>query len=303
MTDEPITICMDVIDRCNLRCPSCYHGIYGGGKGKSSILDMPIAKRALEHITKYFNVSDFHAYNWGEVLLCKNLKEYVDLFAQFPQLKLIMSSNMNAKIDRTLPEQILPNIDVFTFSVSGLQQSVYEKYHRGGNIKKVIKNIDLFLNAREKMNAKTHFQFAFGKNLHNTLEMEKLQNYAIQNGIGFVPLRYYLTDVQEVYKVYKGECIPKERYNLFNSSIHELRNEILDSLTPYTCPVLKTWIVLDCQCNIMTCCCTKISTGVSIFNIKNAEELAEARMNNTFCKMCFESGIYGYFFNQSTNKD
>jgi len=262
-------------------------------------MDLSVAQTTLEHVREYFNVSALAAFNWGEPLLCKNIREYVHLFSSFEGLYVCFSSNMNIKIPASLVEEILPYIHNFKFSVSGFSQSVYEKYHRGGKIKKVIENIELFVDAKRKTNAQTQFEVVFGKHLYNAHEEEHMRRFCDMHDIQFSPLRYYVTDVQDLYEVYKGNSIPKERYNLFYNSFSDLNNDVKTGLTPHVCRLLSNDIVVDSKGYLMTCCATKISTGISILDIKDIDTLNQVRLNNSFCKKCFEIGLNGYYFKKA----
>jgi len=291
-------ITMDITDGCNLSCPSCWRGSSGNPKTGITFLDFESARKALDHITVTFNqVTDLIAYNWGEPLLCKNIAEYVKLFSSYPNIGLHMSSNLNIDIDKSLIKSILPYIQSFRFSVSGYTQSVYEKYHKQGNIKKVLNNIELFAQMREETGG-GEFHLAFGKNLYNDCDAELLREFCIKTKVNFKPIRYYLTDARDVYSVYLGEMVPKSRWELFYHTYDELRDDILKRLTPYKCPLLENDIVLDTEGRVMTCCASQISTNIHVWDIFDKDALNAARLSNPFCQKCYATGISGYFFSE-----
>lgn len=82
-------------------------------------------------------------------------------------IKTTLSSNVSHKISIELKSSILKYVDVFKVSVSGITKDVYKKYHRGGNIQTVLKNISEFVMLRDELNTKTKIVWVFGRNLYN----------------------------------------------------------------------------------------------------------------------------------------
>src|SRR3954469_17252847 len=72
-TLEVDNLVFDMVDRCNLVCPSCYHGIHGGTKTKMSV---DTCRTILDHCRDYFRPKSIWPFNWGEPLICENLGEF-----------------------------------------------------------------------------------------------------------------------------------------------------------------------------------------------------------------------------------
>lgn len=285
-------IVFDLIDHCNLVCPSCYHGINGGTKKKMSL---DACRLVLDHCTKFFSPKSIHPFNWSEPFLCEELDQFIKLFSNYA-LKLHLSSNMNITLPDSSIELLLQNTHQMIFSVSGLDQEVYKKYHRGGKVSKVLSNIQKFVDIRNNINSACQLVWSFGLNKHNHSQVERIKDYCQKNNIAFALNRYYVTDAEDVNRIFEGEEIQHQIYNNFYDSSVELRKEVLDSLTPRNCKLISRDIVVDCDGNLMLCTATKISTNIHISEITSVNMLIDARLENRFCNQCWDRGLPGYFF-------
>ena len=281
----------DIIDRCNLACPSCYHGLYGGTKQVMSLED---CKNILDHCTKRLGVTELEAYNWGEPLLCDQLGDFITLFSRYKDLKIYLSSNMNREIDDELVKKILRNVHAFRFSASGFCQKTYGQYHRGGSFNKVLANIRSFLRMRSSVGNGAILEWAYGITKTNRKDLDKAKQFCAQNTIDFKPLRYLVTPVSNVYKIYLGKRIDPKIYNLFYSSQDEARADIVSNLTPNHCQLIRH-VVTDCRGRVMTCCADKIILDEHISEVPSIDRLIKIRLENDFCRTCYRLGLSGYY--------
>ena len=285
------TLLFDLIDRCNLHCVSCYHGIYGGSGQK---MGKDTLKSIVEHGVKYLNVSRISPYNWSEPFLCNNINEFVDIIAEKTEVPIALSTNLNVTPDYLKLVRMLPKVDGIAFSVSGLTNDIYTKYHKGGDIQQVNKNLNLFLQAREESNAKTTFVLRYGRNIYNREQEQEMQEFCLKRNIKFIPMRYCLTDMQLVKKVADGGRLPERTYDTLYHSFEELYSDIIDNLSPYCCPLLTDDIVTDCNGKLMLCCATKIVLDKNLTDVYSIGEMVETRLQNNFCRECYQKGYYGY---------
>ena len=292
MQQEQKWLVFDLVDQCNLTCPSCYRGIHGNASGKMSIEN---AKRMLDHLFIHFSFDYIMPYSWSEPFLCKNLPDFIELFAQYPA-KLHLSSNLNLPLKEDDLRRILPHLTQLRLSATGLDQESYEVYHRNGKIEKVLKNMELLSKIRQETDAQTEFVWMFGRTLYNGNQEQKIRDFCNQNGWNFDSYTYYLTDVKDLYKVYNNEPISPETYEVLYPSYEALREQLLSKLTPKRCPFLSRDIVVDTNMNLMTCCTTDISLNIPVTSITSTEELISSRLKNPFCKKCFEIGLCGLFW-------
>lgn len=298
LTNSVDTIVFDLVDQCNLVCPSCYHGINGGTKKKMSL---ETCRMILDHCHQYFQPKSIHPFNWSEPFMCAELDKFIRLFSMYP-MKLRFSSNMNISLPESLIELLLQHTDELIFSVSGLDQEVYKKYHRGGKISNVMSNIKKFIEIRNRTKSSCQFIWSFGLNKHNATQADRIKEYCEANQINFALNRYYVTDAEDAYRILSGDEVKPEIYNIFyegNNSAAEIKSDISRALTPNKCALLSRDIVLDCDGNLMVCCATKLMIPISITEIKSIQSLIGERLGNTFCNKCYKKGIAGYFFSEN----
>lgn len=251
-------------------------------------------RRILDHCTKRLGVTELEAYNWGEPLLCSELGVFISLFAEYKDLTLYFSSNMNQTIDETLIKKILRNVHVFRFSASGFCQETYGQYHRGGNFDKVMANIRAFLRARESVENGAILEWAYGVTKTNRKDMDKVRQFCERNNIEFKPLRYLVTPISKVYEIYLGKKIDPKIYNLFYASQEEARSDVVSKLTPNHCQLIHH-VVTDCKGAVMTCCADKITLGAHISEAPSIDRLIKMRLENDFCRTCYKLGLSGYY--------
>jgi MoaA/NifB/PqqE/SkfB family radical SAM enzyme len=285
-------VVFDIIDRCNLACPSCYHGIHGGTK---QVMTIETCRTILDHCAEYFPPKRIWPFNWGEPFMCNDLADFIELFATYPSMELHFSSNMNKGLPDDLIRLVLRHTASITFSVSGLEQSVYEKYHKGGRIEDVTRNIKRFVALRSETGSKTTFIWSLGLNRHNADQVPAIQRFCDENQIFLGAVRYYVTDAQDVFKLLKGLPVKERIFAPLYDSSTQARDEIVSLLTPGKCSLLHSDIVVDTSGNLMLCCATKISTKVHITEVTSIAQVVKARLGDTFCKTCFDEGLVGYF--------
>lgn len=281
----------DLVDRCNLKCPACYHGIHGGTR---QAMTLSTCKEILDHCINKLGVKTLEAVNWGEPLLNPRLVDFVGLFKEYPGLNIALASNMNRGVPDDTIRALLSRMNFINFSVSGIRQETYQRYHRGGDIRKVMANIDTFLRIRRETGSKTRFQWVFGQNKHNRGDADEIESFCRENDILFGSRRYYVTSIEDVARIHQGGSVEAPVYDLFYDSLEEVREDIDAHLTPDFCGLLGD-LVTDCDGKVMTCCGGKITLDTHVTEIESVEDLVKARLAHPFCRKCAEIGLSGYF--------
>ncbi|MDQ7831233.1 MAG: tetratricopeptide repeat protein [Desulfovibrionaceae bacterium] len=282
----------DLIEACNLSCACCLQGIKGS-TGKC--ISLSTLKDCLQHLITHFDVEYIAPFNWSEPTLSPNIFEFLDLADSFSNVQTAFSSNMNTTLSDTLLDRLVRTVQFFILSVSGLEQDIYQRYHRKGNIRNVIANIDRLVQKAKLAEPGPHLTLTYGIHRYNLGEFPKLVNFTIQRNIDLVPSRYYITDMEDAHAILRGENIPKERYELLYETLDDARSDICSHLTPHKCFLMSRNLVFDTNGHLMLCCGTRISTGRSVLDIINEQDLLEARLGNTFCQECFRLGLPGYY--------
>jgi len=173
---------IDLIDRCNLKCPTCARGL-GVMPTSSKRMDKMLYKDILlkGRTEGYSRVALF---NWSEPFLNTDLVEYIKIAKQ-ENMSVLLSSNLSIKKIAHFEEVLATGVDHLTISISGDTQEIYQINHRGGNIDLVYNNIHLIFEMLQKKRINTKICLKFLKFTYNHSSEEKLAQIAKTYGINF----------------------------------------------------------------------------------------------------------------------
>jgi len=132
---------IDVINACNCRCKYCYRGTFRTKRSEyeqmaPELLDRVLSKASRE-IPKGLSIG---LYNWSEPFLHDQIGELVGVVKKY-KMRSVLSSNLSLKMQDKLKVTFDNGLDDLIVSVSGFTQEMYGKYHIGGNIELVKKNV------------------------------------------------------------------------------------------------------------------------------------------------------------------
>lgn len=128
----------EINSACNLKCALCHAGNRAGYQYHPGIMNADLMERCLDKIVNENNQATVCAYVNSEPFLHPRLAQCVAAIKR-RGLKCEIASNFNIWGDvQGLLDQ---HPDLFTVSVSGWSQPVYERAHRGGNIEVVKENL------------------------------------------------------------------------------------------------------------------------------------------------------------------
>lgn len=175
----PYIISVEPGSLCDLRCPECPTGS-GIIKRENPNLDLQVYKEIIEgiksttlHLLLYFQ---------GEPLMNNDIFRMIK-YAKERGLYTVISTN-GQRIDSENARKILESgLDRIIFSVDGVDQSTYEKYRIGGDIRKVLKGAK-FLNTLRKENKTFRpeiiFQFLIFR--HNESQVSSFKQFGRKSG-------------------------------------------------------------------------------------------------------------------------
>ncbi|MBL4889959.1 MAG: radical SAM protein [Candidatus Lindowbacteria bacterium] len=144
----PPGIVIDVANFCNLRCPGCGFTI---NFDKITAQSYPV-----DQFEKVVNEVKDHTvvmllYLSGEPLLHREFTKIVKTASE-AGISTITSTNASWKMKEGWAEQLIEaGLDTVIFSVSGMTQEVYERYHVRGRLDELLKNIRTLSAARKKL--------------------------------------------------------------------------------------------------------------------------------------------------------
>lgn len=301
----PTKVAIETGNICNLDCPLCPTG-NEKEKVKKGMLSFDNYVKILDQVGPYAHHLDL--FNWGEPLLNKDIVKMVKYAKEkFPQLRVIISSNLNILPDEMAEGLILAGLDKMIVSADGATQEAYVQYRVGGNLETVVANMQKLVQAKvkhEKTKPQIVWNFLVFK--HNMHEIDLVQERAKALGVE-VNIAGMRTDcAQEIFKPLSermnedAEWIPEgSEYNKYTEDELSRRETM--------CP--KPWytVTINWDGNVVPCGSVYDTEKYSYGNmlkepfekIWNNEKYVEARREiagkqttglDIICRTCKENG-------------
>ena len=287
---------ISITNKCILKCPSCPTG-RKNYKGSTSLeyLSVEDAEKIAEKVVRLYGPQMMYLHIWNEPLIHPHLFEILDLLHQFGH-SAYMSSNLNLKQDwkRLLAA---PALKTLVISMSGYHQKVYERGHRGGNVKLVLENLKAIGRYTRSSSAQVLMNFhRYNDNKEDELLLaEKCREY----GIVFEP--YIASTLQD--HVEEGVIAGKELWQELADVTKLVQPRLLfepfhfekiSGLAQVSCHSQDHILVLDHKGQI--CTCTHKGPEdyhrVGDFLELSADEIWEKKKNFDPCKRCRSLGLH-----------
>jgi hypothetical protein len=218
------------------------------------------------------------------------------------ELKAFISSNLNPLIDYG-PIVNSPALTLLIVSVSGFRQTVYERGHRGGNIERVLANLESIY--QKKNNPACTVRIAFHRYNDNMEDEELMRDFAQKRGFDFYAYHgeVFLVEWMRDYIYDRG------RPWLENKDITELvlprllppdvyaQNLSYENLGDLPCYLQKESMFMDIYGNVHTCCMFNMDQTTCLGNIlnENLNVIRQRKLANLLCRQCKQTGFYNAF--------
>lgn len=179
----PYFLMIDSSNVCNLHCPLCPTG-QGDTSRPRCFLKFEDFKKIIDKLGDYAISILFTI--WGEPLLNRDLSKIIRYTKKVKRVPFVsVFTNLNVSLsDKDLKELIKSDLNLILIAVDGATQKTYEKYRRGGSLKKVIDNTKKILEKRKELGKNSPFvvwQFLVFK--HNQHEIESTIELAKKTGV------------------------------------------------------------------------------------------------------------------------
>ncbi len=290
---KPSFVSFELSSRCNLNCPQCDVGNNLTNR-KNNFINYKDYCKIMNEIGN--TLLDAIFYFQGEPLLNKNFSKYISYAKQY-NIYTITSTNAQL-IDKNIAINIVKSgLDRIIISIDGTTQEVYEKYRKGGSLKKCIEAIELLKEVKKELKSKTpciEAQFiVFRFNEHQINEFKQLTRNLKVNKISIKSAQIYS---------------PNENFDIIPtinkySRYHKINNEWKIKKN-YSKTCFRAWygMVVSVDGNILPCCFDKQEKHIygnikedSIENIwknKKANDFRNILLNNrsyiNICTNCNE---------------
>jgi MoaA/NifB/PqqE/SkfB family radical SAM enzyme len=272
---------IDLIDKCNLRCPTCFRGV---GAQKNSASSMPLDE--FERVVKKFasegypNVS---LINWTEPFLNKSLDQYIP-FVNANGMQCWLSSNLSLPPDRysgAMVSALAAGVDILFASVSGFSQQTYRINHVSGRMDWVKENLEILARARRHGAFTTSVWVRFLEWPYNSHEKADWVNFCQRIGLGFdaVP----------------AHCDPLNPLPSFEAYRHEVSSRMAPEAKSGTrdieskiCELIADRVAVDAEGDAYLCCAFPNEPRLRIgkYTELSEDELLLRRVEHQYCDLC-----------------
>lgn len=276
-----MSICyIDIIDKCNLRCPTCVRGTQLL-KNSATSMSVGLFKKIVEK-AKTEEYDTIGMYNWIEPFLSKNLEDFISVIKN-QSLFCEVSSNLSLKPASyfdNIRQALVAGIDRLIVSVSGYNQKIYQINHIGGNISWVKENLEKIALLKRENIISTKVQLRFIKFDYNIEEELVFEKYAKSLNIMF-----------EVIDGVGHPEHPVNKYASENFYVDRLKN--FTTLRSYEkngeiCPLIMDTIAINSEGDVYLCCAYPYypSLRIGSYLETSKEEILLQRYSHPICSSC-----------------
>ncbi len=181
----PSKISIETGNICNLSCPLCPTNDKGQADVRKGLMSFEDFRTIFDKIKPFVKTIDL--FSWGEPFLNRDIGKMIKYAKeQKPKLRVFIDSNLNIITEEQTDEIVRYGLDVLKVSCDGATQGVYEQYRVGGDLKRVMENMDRVLRKKKELNSdkpKIIWKYLVFK--HNQSEVGKAREMALERGIEF----------------------------------------------------------------------------------------------------------------------
>lgn len=191
LQSRPYKLIIDPTNACNLGCPLCPTGIDKSDRIKG-LLKFEKFKKIVDEVKEY--CIEMHLYNWGEPTLNKDLIRMIN-YASSLKIWTRISSNLSLKLnDQYLEDLTKSGLSLLHVDIDGLDQEVYAKYRKKGDLKIVLSNLEKITAFKEKFKLKEPVielsMLAMKQNEHQHADFLKMKDKLKANEIKIDKIQY-----------------------------------------------------------------------------------------------------------------
>ena len=151
LLDYPIQLDFELNASCNLKCPMCPISAESlKGKGKSTWFDFEFFKELIDYsVDKGTKAIKLNYIN--EPLIRNDLIKFIDYAKKKGVLDIYFSTNGILLKDEISKKLINSGLTRIQISIDAVTQETYNKVRPGGDLKKILENIDNFLKIKKEL--------------------------------------------------------------------------------------------------------------------------------------------------------
>ncbi len=181
----PSKISIETGNVCNLRCPLCPTNDEEQGGVEKGLMSFEDFKVIFDKIGPFVKTIDL--FSWGEPFLNKDIGKMIRYAREKkPALRMFIDSNLNVLSEEQLDAAVRYELDVLKVSCDGATREIYEKYRVGGDLARVMENIQRIISRKKELaSGKPRIIWKYLVFKHNQFEVEKAREMSGKMGIEF----------------------------------------------------------------------------------------------------------------------
>ena len=145
---------IDTTNICQLRCPLCSTG-RGTIHRDMGVMHFDTFARLIDEIKDY--CVWLTLYSWGEPFLNKEIDRFL-AYAHQASIATTISTNLNKPLTPDMAQRIIQaGLDTLIVSIDGTTQEVYEQYRVGGWLDRVLANLKLLVDTKQRLRSRTPY--------------------------------------------------------------------------------------------------------------------------------------------------
>ena len=279
---------LEIVDFCNLKCPSCPRGnsVY-----KKSSYTIPLERfkiiidKILTETPQVFSISLF---NWGEPLLHPHLDSMIRYLNE-KGIFSILSSNLS--ILHNLDNVIKSNPGWLKVSLSGYYQAAYATTHTGGNINIVKSNLYRIKALIEKKRLTTQVEVGYHKYRNNCGD-DYMKMKELCNELGFYmhSVDALLAPAERVLELIRNKEVKHwtalEPLIINTAPYRERKPD--NAQSQIACHYQNRQIMIDPYGRVSLCCAVFDESGYLDVDYlhSNLTEITKKKNEHPFCRLC-----------------
>lgn len=300
---------IEVVDTCNLKCPSCpSRGSFVSGEpssrmGSSSrLMGIELFTQVLEKIKReHTGQITILPYVWGEPTLHPKIGEIIRCIKSYG-FQCILSTNLN--VEKHLEDVISAGPDLIYLSCSGFTKGTYGVSHKGGDIDTFLANLTRLKYYVDKHKCKTKIQFHYHIYKTNIHELPLLKYYMELFGFSYSGDSHlaYLTGLEEILAIKNGVSVLSDTRDVMSNMVFSIDewSVITEPYKKKQCPQLNN-MTIDVNGGVKQCCAVYDKKYVvdNYLDIDYAE-IQNRRNKNPVCTACRNLGLPFYQMAEET---
>jgi radical SAM protein with 4Fe4S-binding SPASM domain len=153
----PDNVMIEVTNACNLQCTMCYHKHM---KRKIGFMSADLYKRIIDEI-KEIGIKNVGLYTVGEAFLHPKIFEFIK-YAKAVGIEYVYITTNGIPLNEENIKKIVDSgLDSIKFSIDASSKETYERVRVGASWEKLIKNIKMLREIRDKSNSKLRIFASF----------------------------------------------------------------------------------------------------------------------------------------------